>query len=223
MKLCGTTYFYAESDTICPETLESYDKMRNLVFAKLINTGRNQELLSFVPSRQILDLSLVFYFFEEHDPEKDEIYITNYMMRKWGIDVATLCEDAMRNTRNIMGECIRPMQDVIAELLENLHAVYTNPEPNEMPMYILSNLWKRNGAVCMLNEDALREMADMLESDLYVLPSSVHEVILVPAGGVSPGELNHVIREVNQSELNAADILSDHAYLFSRQMGRLFM
>lgn len=221
---CSCTMENRETEGEKKEVPVGYREIRNLIFAKLINTRENEELLSGLPSKPVLDMSLIFYYFRDNDPEGEEVLVTNEMMRSWEVGMHAVFEDAMLNTRNIMGESIRPLKDVIEELLKGL-STDTGPSRNEeLPMYVLTNLWKRNGAVCILYGDIVKELADMLGSDLFVIPSSIHEMILVPAkGGVSRQELDQLIREINETELLKEDVLSDHSYYFSRQLEHLVM
>ena len=207
-----------------PMTAE-YQQVRNFIFAKLINTERNIKLLESIPSEPVLDLSLVFYLFRNNDPEDEEVLITNSMLKKWKVDYFQVFEDALSNTRQIMGACIKPLKEMIEEMIKGISFdMDLKEEEDVMPMYVLTNLWKRNGAVCVLFWDMVMDLADSLQSDLLVIPSSIHEVILIPEGkGISGEELNELIRSVNESELNPQDVLSDHAYRFPRSAGRMVM
>ncbi len=202
-----------------------YSEVRDLIFAKLINTERNKELLYKLPNEPVLDLSLVFYFFRNNDPDDEELLVTDEMLDLWKVDYFQLFEDAMKNTKNVMGETIRPLRELIGDMLKDIEVDLDFKEEDEkMPMYVMTNLWKRNGAVCVLFWDTLRELAAMLEHDLFIIPSSIHEVIIVPATeDVTREALDKMIREVNASELEAEDVLSDHAYFFSRKIGHIEM
>ena len=200
-------------------------EVNDFVFAKLVNTESNLDLLAGIPHRPMLDLSLIYYLFEDNDPDKEEILLTKEMLYRMNTDEEELFDEAMLNTRNIMGESIRPIIDVIRDMMRNISLEIDCYDGNDrLPMYVFTNLWKRNGAICMLYDDALQELSDFLDSDLFVIPSSVHEVVLVPAeNGVSRKELDSMICHVNSSELNPEDILSDHAYYYSRQLQHLIM
>jgi hypothetical protein len=89
-------------------------------------------------------------------------------------------------------------------------------------MYVLTNSQKLNGAACILYKGLLMRFAERIASDLYVIPSSVHEVLLLSAAeqGDHP-KLNEIVREVNTSQLSQEEILSDHIYYFSRETGQL--
>ena len=236
MKVCKVECFYSETKEqpffLSSEQEEkvqmpdSYEEIKNFVFAKLINTSQNLELLGSIPNKSILDLSLVYYIFKDHDPDEEEILITNEMIRKWNVKSFALFQDAMFNTRNLLGKMVRPLREVINEMLGRIcEDICVDEEPEDgLPMYVLTNNWKRNGAVCMLFMDSLKEFAESLESDLYVIPSSIHEVILVPKyAEVNRSALDSIICDINYSELREEDVLSDHTYLYSRKADRIVM
>ena len=91
-------------------------------------------------------------------------------------------------------------------------------------MYMLSNCARLNGSGCILYQDLLQSFAEHFASDFYILPSSIHEVLLIPASdNSSPEELNAMVREVNASQLTREEVLSDHVYFYSREQKRLSM
>ena len=90
----------------------------------------------------------------------------------------------------------------------------------EFPMYVLTNSYRSYGASCMLYDGLLMKFARHIEADLYVVPSSVHEIILIPVDGdVTKEGLDEMVRNVNSTELSKEEILSDTAYLFTREKG----
>ena len=87
------------------------------------------------------------------------------------------------------------------------------------PMYVLGAT-ADNGAVYMTDLELLRGFCDKIESDVYIIPSSVHEVLLIPVDGTeSESMLNEMIADVNKTELEPVEVLSNHAYYFSRNTG----
>lgn len=232
MKVCKVKYSYSENLEEKPnqkaEEIElstaDYQLARQTIFCKLINTARNIGILRNVPHREFLDLSLVYYYFENNDPDASEVIISDAQAKYWKVNEAMLYVDAWVNTRSILGEIVRPLKEIIEEML---HLVQTDDpalseDAEPMPLYVLTNHWKRNGAVCMLYEDSLKEISDLLESDILIIPSSVHEVILVPAEhGISRRELDAMVCEVNRTEVLSCEVLSEHIYVFSRAEGRL--
>ena len=93
-----------------------------------------------------------------------------------------------------------------------------------VPMYVLSNKSKLNGSGCLFYHNLLHNLCEKLECDLYILPSSIHEVILIPAyDHDSYDELTSMVKEVNSTQLSKEEILSDHVYFYSRETGQISM
>ena len=79
-----------------------------------------------------------------------------------------------------------------------------------------------NGAAAILNDTARQEIAEKL-GDFYVLPSSIHEVMIVPKStGRSLEELELMVRSVNSSEVEPDEVLSDHVYEYDAKEHELF-
>lgn len=89
-------------------------------------------------------------------------------------------------------------------------------------MYILTNEPKVNGAVCMMNYELLQRFAEQMNSDFYIIPSSIHEVILVPTIGETDSKrLSNMVREVNETQVEEQEVLSDHVYFYSRKQNEI--
>lgn len=85
-------------------------------------------------------------------------------------------------------------------------------------MYVLTNLFKINGAACMLYKEPLKLFSARVGKDLYIIPSSIHEVIILPAdNNICKNELNAMVQQVNKEEVAESDILSDHVYMYDRE------
>ena len=91
-----------------------------------------------------------------------------------------------------------------------------------VPLLVLTNESKYCGAACMLYEGLLRNLSDEIRSDLFIIPSSIHEVLLLPdEGEFSEEELSALVCEINAHFINPSEILSDHVYRFKRLSGIL--
>jgi hypothetical protein len=91
-------------------------------------------------------------------------------------------------------------------------------------MYILSNFKGINGASCLLYENVLSEFAQLIQSDFYILPSSIHEIILVPYDkAILKEALAEMVEEVNRTQVSGDEVLSDRVYFYSRKNNSLTM
>lgn len=203
-----------------------YDKVKSRIIFKLINYERNKELLKKVPYYRFLDLAIVFSCLLESGPTGSAtILIHKHHLSFWNITRDDLYALAFQNTPKLLQYDLRNMTDLLEELFHDEEPL----SPCEVstgicPMYVLSNQHKLNGAVCILYQNLLRDFANRLGCDLYILPSSVHEVLIIPAHGqTSDQELSDMVRDVNSSQLSREEVLSDHVYYYSRETCQITM
>lgn len=253
--VCEILKMYKESKV--PEKIDidfftDYQKVKERIFCKLINKGKNQELLIEVPSRDFLDLSLIGYYSYENDSiGHGTITIQKSHIEKWGISDEEFMNNAIENTQNILGYEWRNIQDIIKDILrENMKEkvmLHTAGESmscseewieqvvdqmvadieeqyNSSPMYVLTNCNKFLGAVSMIFPEVLEELGEILNEDYYILPSSIHEVILVPGLEIKEKErLKKLVNEVNVSQVEPEEILSDSVYFYTRSQKKLIL
>lgn len=201
-----------------------YSKVKSRIVFKLINYQRNRELLKNVPYFRFLDLAIVFHCLAKTDETGTAtILIQNRHLSLWNITKDDLYALAMANTPKLLPYDLRNMTDVLKELLWEDQCVPGEFSSQEVfPMYLLSNRRKLHGSVCMLYPNLLSDFSRRLGCDLYLLPSSIHEVLIIPANqNGTYEELSDMVREVNTTQLSGEEILSDHVYYFSRETGKL--
>jgi len=177
------------------------------------------------------------------------ILIRNEHLHKWKVSIEILKEIALKNTPLVQKGTITPMEDVICDLMRGkmIHQIESNigkhtdlqvkitedmiepiiqemfgkiyTEPKGPKMYVAGNETKNFGASVILYENFLADFAKKIQSDFYILPSSVHEVILLPVENEDEEiyRLKEMVYEVNHTELSEEEILSDSVYLFSLQ------
>ncbi len=90
-----------------------------------------------------------------------------------------------------------------------------------IPMYMISNQNQHNGAAAMLCGRLFETLAVKLETDLYVLPSSIDEIIVIPVIGHDTAELKNIVESINDREVPENMVLSDNVYRCSRETGQL--
>ena len=201
----------------------NYDNVKSHIIFKLINYQKNDRLLQDVPHLRLLDLAVVFCCLLKSDYTGNAtILIHNHHLHYWNITTDDLFALAQDNTPRLLKPELRNMADVLCELFCARSPQKTPADVSSSNMYVLTNESKLNGAVCILYPDLLRRFADTHDSDVYILPSSVHEVMLISARVKStPKELNAMVEEVNCSQLMPEEVLSNHAYYYDRQTGQI--
>ena len=215
------------SQNIDPSFFTEFDNIRDKIAMKLIHYERNKELLEKVPHIRFLDLAIVFYCLIAMDfaTGNATILIHHSHLKNWNITTTELFQIAKDNTQKILPEKLYDMNDVLYELSGRLtHPDPTVSRPSPYPMFVLTNETNLFGAACMLYKDLLKHFSEKSQTDFYILPSSIHEVILVPTlENDCYGELSDMVREVNDSQLMDDEILSTHAYYYSRRKNEITM
>lgn len=203
----------------------SFDLVKDRICYRLINRGKNAELLEQIPHVDFLDLAVCFYY--SHDSAAfgiGSVRIFNRHMAEWGCSTAQLMRLAQRNTPQLFPGQALDMQDVLQKALEDAGEELGAIElPQELRMKVLTNARKVNGAAVMLYPGMLRSVAQELDSDLYILPSSIHEVILLAAEGQEDEELRRMVRDVNETQVAPEEVLSDEVYYYDRRSDRVSM
>ena len=188
--------------------------VKDRIFHKIINYEKNRKLLEDVPYCRWCDLAVVFYYaVEEETIGRASILIHNNHLIMWEQTADVLYRIAQRNMRRCMPELLLPMY----ELVEEMTGVKLGQEDG-VRMYVLTNKAKINGASAMLYSDKIRELADSLQSDLIILPSSVHEVLLLPDDHKQKYDFyRQMVEEVNTTQVEPEEILSYNLYRYSRK------
>lgn len=211
--------------------LEDYQKVRDKVAFRLMNTKENQELLRWIPSIPFHDLSIVFYLYiEEIADGICTALIHNEHMNLWNVTEAELYREAERNTPRLLPETLMGIDKVmeslgIADMGGNaLHSCSGLPGADVPLLYVLSNRLGIGGAACLLYPGVMKECADQLRSDLLILPSSTHELLLMGYNEtINVDEMKAMVRAVNAAEVPVEDRLSGEVYVYYRLKGQMVM
>uniref|UniRef100_UPI0040568960 DUF5688 family protein n=1 Tax=Acetatifactor sp. TaxID=1872090 RepID=UPI0040568960 len=201
-----------------------FEKVKDKIAFKLINYERNLERLADVPYTRYLDLAKVYYITVKHEKfGTGTILVRNNHMKEWGVTVELLEELATKNTPRLSPICHSDLWNTVKHMVEGFSGEKVRPDISERMeednyMYILTNQQKLYGAATMCYENAIKTYAEELQSDIYILPSSTHEVILVPAICCSDvAYLRNMVRTVNRTQVADEEVLSDSVYVYSRE------
>lgn len=151
--------------------------------------------------------------------------ITHEYMEMWGVTEKDLWEAAQDNTAALLPAKIRDIKEILHEAARvRMGKSYSkeivdevlNQRSNKGPMYVLTNETGFFGASCLLYHDVLDDFADRLGTNLYILPVSIHEVVLIPINSnIKYEPLSEIIKAVNHTEVLKEDFLSDSLYYYS--------
>lgn len=194
--------------------ITDYKKVRERLALKLVNRKTNEKMLVETPNISILeDLACVCYIALKQ-PEGGKVMVQRSWLEGWNVTESELMQTAMENTEKLFPVEIKNLADVVGK-----YSHCNCRKDVDAKMYIVTNVKRTYGAVCILYKGLLKRIAAMLESDLILIPSSVHEILVVPCRkiGVSGKEMNQMVKEVNATHLNPEEVLSDHVYMYSRE------
>lgn len=191
-----------------PEQFADYSHVKEYLRLRLVNYGKNTELLRDMPYVRWNDLVVIFYY--EIGDGQAQIQISNRHLVLWGKTAETLYRDAMENMKNSVPDEMFPLSDLIRRNVP----FWMGEEP---PIHVLTNSTGRYGAAAMLYTGKIRELADSTGTDLVILPSSLHEVLIVPDLEEKRQTYRETVGEVNRTVLEPEEVLSDNIYLYSRE------
>ncbi len=208
-----------------------FERIQSKIYAKVVNTERNEKLLANVPNIPFLDLSITFYvgFDVDEDVGTATIQIDNSHLALWNVTTEELLGIAMQNMTGEMAPHINDINSILDEIIDSMGEMGEKTLPKlrcepVFPIYVLTNKKNLFGAAAIINKGLLASYADRLSMNFYILPSSVHEVILVPADeNDKADDFSMMVRSVNETHVEPEDVLADHAYYYNRNDGEIVM
>ena len=228
------TIHLAEIERLSTETeknIKSFSSVKSKIIYKLINAKSNELSLKGKPHREVCgDLALVYQVLLPNDNKTDQLVtttITNEILSFWNVTEEELYNIAKSNTPALLPAKVFSM--------DNLIPFFSQEQPLEKQMFIITNEATTCGAAAILYDDCkeLKTLADKIGTDLYILPSSINECIIMSTHFPDaadedqvpekvPENLTQMVNEVNTSAVPDEQILSDHPYLYNRDTGRIF-
>lgn len=214
--------------------ITDFSTIRDDIVVRLVHYDKNAEQLQNCPYIPYLDLAITFRYMVSRDAcGLASSLISNTEFSRWNISVEELYEIALENTMQAFPYKINSLTEVMLELIkqspehkvseqmvEEIEALAGTEE--SMRVYVLTNDVGINGATCILYHEVLREFALRQASDFYILPSSVHEVLLVIKDEkTDPAVLTEMVREANYSAVGLIDLLSDNIYSYEQETDRV--
>lgn len=223
-------------ETVDLQQFQNYETAKEQIAFKLINKEKNRKLLQKVPHKEFHNLAIVFYYAVTEPPfyGKASILITNTHLNYWKVDVEELYQNAIRKAPVLFPPEIQNIEDVMRGFLrkelsqeETIDRLMIRIKKellgiDKVPMYVLTNKQKVQGAACMLYPEVVKNFAKSLNKNLYILPSSIHEVILLPEdAGNNKEELLSMVTEINATQVNECETLADSVYFYHMEKDSL--
>lgn len=207
----------------------SFAHVKDKIVYRLVSTEKNREILEEVPHIPFLDLSILFYYVAHYSGEDmRSLRITNELAQRWQVQVSDLWKLAIVNAQRMFPAVCCRLEDTIHCLLfqksepENILLsgdVKQKAEPEvRAQMHVLTNANRINGASVWLYPDVMERLAEYLQSSFYILPSSIHELmILADRGSIKLPELQAMVKQVNNDCVAVEEVLSDQVYYYDRR------
>ncbi|MCI8557330.1 MAG: hypothetical protein HFI19_06120 [Lachnospiraceae bacterium] len=203
------------------------ENAKDKLVVQLINTEQNKELLKTLPHRPFQDLSIVYRLVAEIGPKAIASSLVNKnVAKRLGMKESDLYEVAIINTKRLFPPVIKTMNEVLWDIAGDVmpaDMAGTSLEENISGnmMYVISNEQQINGAVSMLYEEELHTLAEKLGTNLYLMPSSIHEAIAVPADIGDANELAEMVKDINMSAVCLEERLSNQVYYYDKETREL--
>lgn len=202
--------------------LDKLDDIKHNILPRIVNTSTNKDMLSNIIHRNFLDMSIYYVVQIKLDDGVASIKLTNDVLKGKGIKASEedLFKWSINNLKEYNNYAIS-MQKVIECLMCNINTKDCTSYSSDDLMIVIQNSENINGANNILNNDLLKEIADTLISDLYIIPSSIHELIIVPKEkaieiNISLCEIKEMVKSVNANNVPYEDKLTDTVYLYTR-------
>ena len=201
------------------EFFKDFDRIKDRIACRLINAERNKELLKDIPHIMFLDLAICFYYaFYNEELGEGIIMIHNNHMEMWNTNHEELMKLAMENTKTLFPPTFITLDAILHGICDGVEDRWLGKKS----FYILTNKQKCQGAVNIMFPEILEQAAEKLQGNFYVLPSSIHEVILFKEEGAESGKgLHEMIVEANSTQVLEEDILSDYPYYYDNSTKKL--
>lgn len=202
---------------------KSYDWAKEHLLVEVCNEEMNRSQLLYMPHEKREDLALRYLVWTDNG-SRHIVRITNAQLKHWGISEETLRKDAWENMKKKLPPVVHTLNEVLMEIYEQ-HSLEIEDEPIlDDCLYFISNAERFQGAGYMFDEELMFHLAQCFEDDLIIIPSSIHEILLLKkqhAGNI--GELVKMVTDINSSQVLPEEILSNNVYVFDRKTRKINM
>ena len=209
---------FANQPTVDVAALTDYDQMKDKLIMEVVSAEANADMLDKVPHKDMEDMAVVYRFeLDSNDDGRATVLVTNQLIETMGVTPEQLHADAMENAPELKPAVIKGMSEVMAEMMgmstEDLAMMGMPMDPADEQMYVASVPDKIHGAGVLAYQDFMDQAAERAGGDFFILPSSIHEVLIVPDNGnMSLSDLEAMVKEVNATQVAPADKLTDSVY-----------
>lgn len=202
----------------------SYKDIKNSIYLRMM-CGEYKEILQFIPHVMVEDMAAIFYYCEDPKEEEDRFWekypIISYShLELWGISQETLFNNSLENTERDFPPVMDTLMNRIVKLRYGDSAGFEEEKPQ---IYVLTNAKIYLGAAVILYPGLLEKAAGRIGQSYYLIPSSIHEILLIPEDEmIDTDAMQEIVHGVNKSDfIVRGEVLSDHVYYYDTGAGEL--
>lgn len=207
--------------------LTQYDEAKKHLFMRVSNIEENLQVLGSVPYVERADLAITFHIaVEENEAGRASAIVTNQMMETYGVTRNQLYKDALANSPVIAPARINNLGELLGRMtLDGMREMGASEEEireakermdeanQDNPLIVVTNETGIDGAAAVFYTGVMDQLGEEIKGDFFILPSSVHEIIVAPDDGrLSYPELKEMVTEINETQVAPADRLTDEVY-----------
>lgn len=195
--------------------IEKGEYTSRIIF-RLISRDLNRQLLEDVPYIPFLDMAITFHLvMGVTNTCMQTIRITKALQKKWGLSVEMLLKLAKENTERLLPPNICGLTEMIDKYLRSGEKHFTVAE--QMNLIVVTNQLGVNGASAILYDGMLENLAEQFDTNLFIVPSSIHEMIILPDSGQEVQDMfRRILREINTNFVSKDEFLSNQVYSYIR-------
>ena len=216
---------FGQVPTIDVAALTDYEQMKEKLVMQVVASDTNADVLATAPHVYMEDMSVVYRLILDEGPTSDDgratVLVTNNLLDQFGITAEQLHADAMQNAPELKPAVIQGMTEIMVEMMGKEQAMMMGiPEmdPADEMMFVASTPDKIQGAGVIAYQDFMDQAAEKLGGDFFILPSSIHEILLVKDDGQTNADtLRDMVQEVNATQVSPEEKLTDNVYHYDSQ------
>ena len=226
-------YFHAkERQNFDVDNIYDFDDYKERIFYRIVHYEKNKEQLEKIPHKRFLDFAITYHcMLSNYLNILQSFTVTKDLLSYWDITEKDLYSYAILNTPKLFPPKLETMDALFENIMYGKKKTREESEkisyddavrecimklessPTE-PMYVISNTIGTNGASTILYPKYIDALADALHSNLFLLPSSIHEFIVIPEGDYEIQALEDMVTEVNETRVQPEEVLSNRVYFY---------
>lgn len=217
---------------ISMKDLLDYQNVKDKIVMDVVGVENNELMLAKVPHRLVHDMAITYKILvSSKESEVATIRINNNIMKELWADEETLYEDAIKNTPKLQAANFSSLSDTLIKLLNNSELeneeemkefIAETKQTGEVPMYVLTNELNTYGAATLFYPGMKEWVAEQIGGNYFVLPSSVHEVLILPDNGsMDFMELKNMVSEINKTQVSPEEVLTNEVYFYDGESKQL--